>query len=124
MGSGRGRKEVYAYDEAQKESAIAELLGTPTTAASASGDSVNFEQAISSGKISIQRFKGLGEMMPEQLWSTTMDPKRRSMKKVTVSDASMADVTLSILMGGDSVAERRELISQNAEQFAMDDLDV
>jgi DNA gyrase subunit B len=115
MGSGRSRKEVYAFDDAEKRRVIAEFMGT--------NDSSEMAQAVSSGKISVQRFKGLGEMMPEQLWSTTMDPKRRSMLKVTVNDAAIADQTLSILMG-DAVAPRRNFISSNAENLRVDDLDV
>ena len=115
MGSGRSRKEIYAFDDMEKKHVISELLG--------SKDSSEMEQAVAGGKISVQRFKGLGEMMPEQLWSTTMDPKRRSMLKVTVNDAAVADQTLSILMG-DAVAPRRNFISSNAENLRVDDLDV
>lgn len=114
-GSGRSRKEIYAFDDAEKFRVIKNLLGTESAH--------DMEGAVSSGKISVQRFKGLGEMMPEQLWSTTMDPQRRSMLKVTVNDASVADQTLSILMG-DAVAPRRNFISSNAENLRVDDLDV
>ena len=114
-GSGRSRKEIYAFDDAEKTRVIRNLLGTSSA--------TEMEQAVTSGKISIQRFKGLGEMMPEQLWSTTMDPMRRSMLQVTVNDASVADQTLSILMG-DAVAPRRNFISTNAENLRAEDLDV
>lgn len=61
--------------------------------------------------------------MPEQLWSTTMDPERRTLIQVAVADAALADQTLSILMG-DSVAPRRNFITSNAENMNAFDLDV
>lgn len=109
-GSGRARTERYTFTEEEKNEVLAELDG---------GDS----GANKDMKVSIQRFKGLGEMMPEQLWSTTMDPERRTLLQVTVKDCALADQTLSILMG-DAVGPRRNFISSRAENLSIGDLDV
>ena len=98
----RGKEERYCWTEAQREVAVKEL------AKDGKEDSVG-----------IQRYKGLGEMNPEQLWSTTMDPKTRSLKQVSIASAAEADLLFSILMG-DEVAPRREFIEKNAKYARVD----
>jgi DNA gyrase subunit B len=114
-GSGRARKEVYTYSDDEKHAALMEMLNVDNSA--------DLDAALANGQASIQRFKGLGEMMPEQLWTTTMDPERRTLLQVTANDCAVADQTLSILMG-DAVAPRRNFISTHAENLKLEDLDV
>lgn len=89
----KGKKEIYAYTEDEMNAAIAEL-----------GQGAN-----------VSRYKGLGEMNPQQLWDTTMNPESRIMKSISVSDSIEADQLFSVLMGGD-VEPRREFIIAHAEE--------
>ena len=69
----------------------------------------------------MQRYKGLGEMNPEQLWETTMNPEKRMLKKVYIADAERADKLFSILMGMD-VSERRKFLEEHASEVAFLDV--
>lgn len=98
----KGNASKYCWNEEQREQAVVEI------AKGSNPDTVH-----------VQRYKGLGEMNFEQLWETTMDPSRRTLKKVTLDSAAEADHTFSMLMG-DEVPPRREFIEKNAKYANID----
>ncbi|MDP2631524.1 MAG: DNA topoisomerase (ATP-hydrolyzing) subunit B [Candidatus Uhrbacteria bacterium] len=135
-----GKNFKYAFSDEEKESVIAELTEmkqpdknkkvrnqereqTIEGAEDSEGDDALEAEVVEAGgvKVNIQRYKGLGEMNPEQLWNTTMDPVARTMKRVTIDDAELASETFDILMGSE-VAPRKKFIQTHAKD--VENLDV
>ncbi|MEI7498260.1 MAG: DNA topoisomerase (ATP-hydrolyzing) subunit B [Candidatus Falkowbacteria bacterium] len=116
----KGTTVQYAYSDAEKEKYIKAMGGqaieveAEETDEEADEDNLKGKSAKPS-RIMIQRYKGLGEMNPEQLWQTTMDPARRITKQVNVEDAAMANETFEMLMG-DEVAPRKHFIQTHARK--------
>lgn len=124
----KGKEVAYAFSDQERDEIIKKMGGE----IAAADDAISDDSEESEGeedtktkkkervmKISVQRYKGLGEMNAEELWETTMDPARRILKQVTIDDAIEADKTFDMLMGTD-VPSRKSFIQSNAKTVELD----
>ncbi|MEI6296662.1 MAG: DNA topoisomerase subunit B [bacterium] len=122
----KGKNNYYAYSDEEKDKVMKQIGGDvnvleETEGASEGGEEDEGEEAVAkrASKISVQRYKGLGEMNPSELWETTMDPDRRILKQVTIDSAMEADSTFDILMGSE-VLPRKMFIQSHAKLANID----
>lgn len=120
----KGKAIAYAYSDKEKEGVLKELGVAPADVSEnpEEGEETAEEEAVTakkSVKVNVQRYKGLGEMNPSELWETTMDPSRRVLKRVNIEDGEAADRIFDILMGTD-VASRKSFIQSNARLANLD----
>jgi DNA gyrase subunit B len=118
----KGKEIMYAYSDEERDRFVGkdveieeEGAENPEAAEAPAEEEVKAKKP----RVSIQRYKGLGEMNPEELWETTMDPKNRVLKQVTIEDAQDADQVFDILMGED-VSSRKSFIQSNAKLANLD----
>jgi DNA gyrase subunit B len=97
----KGKEQVYCWNDEQRQAAVRQIGGEKESS------------------VNVQRYKGLGEMNAEQLWETTMNPDKRTLRKVTIDSAAEADRIFSMLMG-DDVPPRRDFIERNAKYAKID----
>ncbi|GAG26575.1 unnamed protein product [marine sediment metagenome] len=109
----KSKKEEKPLFKIKAEGEIKEIFSLKTL--------LSFILARGAQHMTIQRYKGLGEMNPVQLWETTMDPEKRTMQKVTVEDAVAADAMFTVLMG-DQVEPRRKFIEKHAPEVKVLDI--
>ncbi|KKW17822.1 MAG: gyrase subunit B protein, partial [Candidatus Kaiserbacteria bacterium GW2011_GWA1_50_28] len=115
----KGRESFYAYTEDEKVKIAGKNTPGEDATPSEGPESKGKVSRSGQAKVSVQRYKGLGEMNPDELWETTMDPARRILKQVTIEDAQEADKIFDMLMGTD-VPARKSFIQSHAKEATLD----